>query len=259
MSKRKKVEYQIVVPSLGRAVNMPKLLSLLPNAIITVNESGIEPYEKYVPKAQLLPHPDMKLIETRNWIFDNVKSDCIIQFNDDIDKLVRVGVRSKTFRNPRIIDGVIRNTYQCAKDLGIGVFCWSLTPNNSMLHTTVRPFRASAPCSAHAFGMMGKARDRRFDPAFRGCGDYNFTLETLRDDRLLLCDVRWHFSCGKMSSGKGGETGALSTNERMDAQKLLRDKWGKYIGKSGTQTTMQRATWRSFSINVPRTNTMGIK
>jgi len=252
-------DYAIVVPSLGRPGNMSKMLAMFPKAIITVNESGIEPYKDVVPKKQLVPHPDLKLIETRNWIFDNIDADCIIQFNDDIDKLVAVGVRSKTFRNPKIIGGVVQNTYQCAKDLDIGLFGWSLIANNSMLHTTVRPFRAAAPCSAHAFGVRGAARERRFDPTFRGCGDFDFTLETLRLDRKILCDVRWHFSCGGMSRGKGGETGALKTSERDDAQKAIREKWGKHVGKSATAQAIKRNTWRSFSVNVQRLNAMAIK
>jgi hypothetical protein len=143
-----KSKYQIVVPSKGRPHNMVPILTLFPGAIITVNKSEVSLYSGIVPKAQLVPHPELKLIETRNWIFDNFDADCVIQFNDDVQKLVSLGVKNKTYRDPKVIQAVIENTLQCATDLDIGVFCWSLTANSGMLFPDVRPLRASAPCSA---------------------------------------------------------------------------------------------------------------
>jgi hypothetical protein len=251
-------KYSIVVPSRNRPENMKKLLTLFPNAIIAVDASGVEQYKTVVPPKQLIVHPDMLLIETRNWIFDKVQTDCIIQFNDDVDKLMSLGLHTKTHRDPNVIKAVIENTMQCSHDLDIGVFCWSLTCNGGLLHPEVRPFRAAAPCSAHAFGILGKARNRRLDTTFRGCGDFDFTLETLRTDRLLLCDVRWHFSCGGMSRGKGGETGSFTRTQAASAQIALRKKWGKCVGRSAAQQISKKNTYREFSVNVQRTSPLGM-
>jgi hypothetical protein len=237
---------------------MARILELFPEAIITVNESGIDEYIGYVPDNQLVPHPDLKLIETRNWIFDNFDNDCIIQFNDDVQRLVAMGLHNKTYRDPKIIKAVIENTLQCAIDLDIGVFCWSLTANSGMLYPDVRPIRAAAPCSSHAFGIRGKARNRRLNPTFRSCGDFDFTLETLLKDRLLYCDVRWSFDCGGMSRGKGGESGTFLSGEAEAGQTALRAKWGKYVGQSAVQTVSKNKSWRAFSVNVQRTNARGL-
>ena len=238
---------------------MPKLLSLLPSAIVTVNESAIEPYEEHVPPEQLLPHPDLPLTETRNWVMDNVDCDTLLMFNDDIDRVIRIGHRSKGFRDSRIIAGVIQQTQQCAEDLDVDVFGWSLTPNASMLHPYVRPFRAAAPISTHAWGVRGNARiHRRFDTTFRGCDDFDYTLETLKDDRLVLCDVRYHFDCGGMSRARGGESGLQKDEVLRQAQKDLRKKWGRHVGSSATQGVMKKNTWRTFSVNVKRTNPLGV-
>jgi hypothetical protein len=253
-----KNNYEIVVPSKGRPGNMPSLLRLFPSAIIVVNKSEVPIYAEVVPKAQLVAHPEMKLIETRNWIFDKFDNECIIQFNDDVQKLLSLGVKNKTYRDPEVIHAVILNTMQCAQDLGIGLFCWSLTPNSGMLFPDVRPFRAAAPCSAHAFGVRGQARNRRFDTTFRSCGDFDFTLETLLRDRLLLCDVRWHFDCGGMSRGKGGESGTFHSGEAEAGQAALRKKWGKYVGVSAVQKINKNKSWRSFSVAVPRTNARAV-
>lgn len=246
--------YAIVVPTFDRPENMRQILSLFPTALVTVNESRLDMFKSLVPAAQLLPHPDMPLIETRNWILDNVQADCIIQFNDDVRRLVSLGMRTRTFRDPRLILQVIENTLQCAEDLDIGVFCWSLTCNSSLLKPHLRPLRAAAPCSAHAFGVRGKARSRRFSTDYRGCGDFDFTLETLLHDRLLYCDVRWHFSCGGMSRGLGGQPGRLKPAEFAAAQARLRGRWHKYVGDSAAKQIAKRETWRSFSVNVQRTS-----
>ena len=251
--------YKIVVPSLGRPHLMPKLMALLPDAIVTVNESSIgEYYGSGVPDEQLLPHPDLPLTETRNWIMDNVEADCLIMFNDDLQKCVKIAHSSKTIRNAKMIQQIIRNTMQCAIDLDIDVFCWSLTSNFSMLFPEVRPFRASAPMSTHAWGVRGKAlKERRFDTKFRGCDDFDYTLETIQRDRLLLCDVRYHFDCGGMSRARGGESGKQKSDVLATAQKDLRTKWGKYCGESATKNFIKTNTWRSFAINVRRTNNLG--
>lgn len=251
-------KYTIVIPTLDRVENMKRMLGLFPQAIVTVNQSNAHLFKSVVPAKQLLPHPDLRLIETRNWILDNIQTECVIQFNDDIKKLISLGLHCRSFRDPGVIQAVIENTMTCAADLDLGVFCWSLTANAGLLHPEIRPFRAAAPCSAHAFGVLGKARDRRLDPTFRGCGDFDFTLETLLHDRLLLCDVRWHFDCGGMSRGKGGQTGELKPKEADGGQTALRKKWGKYVGESATQKTMKRQTWRSFSVNVQRLSPLGI-
>ena len=254
------LDYQIVIPTLDRPQNMKRILALFPSAIVTVNQSDVDMFRRVVPAGQLLPHPDMRLIETRNWILDNVQAECVLQFNDDVKSLRQlVGSRKrKTHRDPKLIQAVIENAIRCAKDLNAGVLCWSLTANSGLLKPHLRPFRAAAPCSAHAFGVLGAARDRRFSTEFRGCGDFDFTLETLRQDRFLFCDVRWHFDCGGMSRGRGGQTGELAGREFDSGQIALRRKWGKYVGKSKAKTAMKRNTWRDFSVNVQRTSPLSL-
>jgi hypothetical protein len=251
-------DYTIVIPTLDRPGNMKAMLAMFPTAIVVVNESNAHLFKHVVPAKQLVTHPDMRLIETRNWILNTIQTECVIQMNDDIKSLMAIAGHTKTYRDPKIIQAVIENTLQCSRDLGANVFCWSLTSNSSMLRPHIRPFRAAAPCSAHAFGVRGTAREsRRLNVDFRGCGDFDYTLETLRTDRHLLCDVRWHFNCGGMSRGKGGQSGELKPAEQESGQQALRVKWGKYIGKSAAKQVSGKETWRSFSVNVQRTSPLG--
>lgn len=252
-------DYAIVIPSLDRPQNIRAMLRMFPKAYVTVNESNIHMFREAVPRRQLVPHPDMRLIETRNWILDNFQEECVLQFNDDVRGMRFLADKgSYITRDSAMIRAVIENTLQCARDLGIGVFCWSLTGNSALLKPMIRPYRASAPCSAHAFGVCGASRSRRFSTQFRGCGDFDFTLETLLRDRLLLCDVRWHFDCGGMSRGRGGQTGELRPQEASEGQSELRRKWGQYVGSSKTSQVEQKHTWRAFSVNVKRTSPLGL-
>jgi hypothetical protein len=249
---------QIVIPTKGRVKNMKTILGLFPTALITMDQSQAHLFRGIVPKKQILPHPDMMLIETRNWILDNVQADTVIQFNDDVVTLQRLVGGGKTYRDPKVIKAVVDNTSQCCTDLGLGVFGWSLTCNSSLLRPEIKPFRASAPISAHAFGVTGPARDRRLDTTFRGCGDFDYTLESLLHDRAIFCDCRWHFNCGGMSRGIGGQTGQITSEVLDEAQLDLRRKWGHYVGKSAARQVSKKNTWREFSVNVQRTSPLGL-
>ena len=254
-------KYVIVIPTLDRPENMRRMLSMFPKAIVTVNESTAKLFANVVPKEKLVVHPNMRLIETRNWILDHFQEDCVIQFNDDIRSLVSLVPSrgySKTYRQPDVISMAIQNTMQCAEDLDIGVFCWSLTKNVLMFRPALNPIRLSAPCSAHAFGVRGKSRTRRLDPLFRGCGDVDYTFRTLLEDRVILCDARWHFDCGGMSRGVGGQSGELRVTEAEVAQREIQKRWGHYVGCGASQKKAGKNTWRSFSVNVQRKSPLAI-
>lgn len=237
---------------------MKTILGLFPTAIITVNQSNVHLFRNVVPRRQLLAHPDLRLIETRNWILDNIDADCIVTFNDDVKTLHRMVGGGKTYRDPDVIKAVVENTAHCCNDLGLGLFGWSLTSNASMIRPEIRPIRAAAPISAHAWGITGPARERRLDTDFRGCGDFDFTLQSLLDDRAVYCDTRWYFNCGGMSRGQGGQTGELGVQEFDDGQINLRRKWGNYVGTSAARKMSGKNTWREFSVNVKRTSPLGV-
>ena len=57
-------------------------------------------------------------------------------------------------------------------------------------------------------------------------------MQTLLDDRVLLCDCRWYFDHGPCFSGKGGNVGILQDDAWKASSEALFAKWGKYLGKS---------------------------
>lgn len=249
--------YKIVVPSRGRPHNMKRILQLFPAAYICVADNEADAYlAAGVRKERLLVRPDMPLIETRNWIFDHVDAPCIVQFNDDVRALKWFALPQRTIRDHRQISAVIEQTLQMSADLDIGVFTWAMHVNPVLLRPEARPFRAAAPVSAHAFGVRGRARDRRFDPFFVGMGDYEYTFRTLAEDRLVLGDMRYAFDCGRMSSGVGGNTGRFSKEAYHAAREELRRRYGRYMRLGGAGRKYQAGA--RMAVNVPRTQPHGL-
>lgn len=240
---------------------MKTVLSLFPTALIAVHKSEKKDYVPHVPKGQLLTHDvTTNLIDIRNWIYTKVKSDCVVQFNDDVYCAIAIGgKRMKKIRNPRDIKQIIDNAVNCANDLGIGLFCWTLSINKSFLHPECKPFRPVMRASAHAWGILGSARERRMNNQFVGMGDFDYTLECLLHDRILLGDARFSFLCGRMSEGKGGQTGRLRNDEFLAARKALSEKWGKHAAESAQKKMQKSETYRSFSVNVKRSNPMATR
>src|SRR5262245_52378440 len=77
------LDYSIVVPSRGRPDNCARVLALLPNAMICVDERERDDYRKHVPSKQLLVHPPSTgAPAARNWIIENVTASCLIQCDD---------------------------------------------------------------------------------------------------------------------------------------------------------------------------------
>ncbi len=122
---------RIVVPSRKRARNIPRILSMLPNATITVAESEASDYAGVVPKKQLLLHPELKgLAAIRNWLGRTLQEDCLVEIDDDLRGVIPQLGKAKRITDPAVIAELIENGHRMAEDLGIGVFCWSRTANN---------------------------------------------------------------------------------------------------------------------------------
>jgi hypothetical protein len=104
-----------------------------------------------------------------------------------------LAAKSRLIKDPSTIRQVIDNSHACARDLGIGLFNWSISANpvGKDFHGT--PFRLVGPI-ASSYGIRGDARRRRFDPQLVMCEDVDFVYQTLLHDRVM------HRRCGRSSS-----------------------------------------------------------
>ena len=93
---------RIVVPSRKRVANIPRVLSMLPNATICVAESEEAAYRDVVPTKQLLLHPEMHgLAAIRNWLAKTLQEDCLVEIDDDLRGISRRSARQSGSPTPR--------------------------------------------------------------------------------------------------------------------------------------------------------------
>jgi glycosyltransferase involved in cell wall biosynthesis len=223
------MKYQIVVPSRGRPENCRTLLSLMPDAMICVDEREAKDYRPHVPKRQLLLHPPTTgAPAARNWIFKNTTAPCLVQCDDDL-----VGIRSnigsrRFITDPDEVMAIIENQVTCCADLGLTTFCWSRTANTTVIKPEIRPIVPTQQVYG-CWGVMGKARHRLYDETLKSRADLDWTLRTLLEDRIVLADVRFYFDFGSSFSGTGGQSGLVSADDFKRSTEIVAKRWGTAI------------------------------
>jgi hypothetical protein len=249
----KKLDMTIVTPSRRRTHNMGTLRLLLPTARVCVDEREFDDYAAVVPPTQLFTHPPLEgLPAVMNWMMDNVPSDILVCIDDDFQG-VQVTTGSRRFvTNAEQILAIIENGAQACRDLGMTTFCWSRTPNTSVIRPDVRPI-VPTQLVGSAFGIMGKARTRHYDPAFSGRAAVNWTLTTLLEDRAVLADIRYFFDCGVIFSGRGGNVGVVTPEQFTEASRKLVSKWGNALSLKAPGYVKKRDQV-ALRIAVSRTN-----
>lgn len=223
------MEYTIVVPSRRRAQNMVRIRSLLPTALVCVDETEAAEYGLIVPKANLLVHPPLSgFAAVMNWMQDAVKSDVLIELDDDFQSVQVATGSYRTVRDPVEILGVLENAARCCAELGLSTFCFGRVRNPRIAMSSGLPIVPRALVT-NVFGIMGAARHRRFNEAFVGRTAVDWTLETLLHDRAVYCDQRFYFDCGQVFGGGGGNTGLVTSDAFNQSTSLLQKKWGRLL------------------------------
>lgn len=247
------IDYTIVVPSRARAHNMGRIRRLLPSALVCVDEREADEYAKHVPIANLLLHPPMSgLPAVMNWMMDAVKSPCFIEIDDDFQG-VQVNTGSRRFiEDPEEILAILENAATACADLGLTTFCFSRTPNTTVIRPNERPM-VPTQSVCNAFGVMGKARHRHYDQRFLGRADVDWVLRTLLEDRCVFADIRYFFDCGAVFSGRGGNVGLVTPEIFAASSRALKQKWGKHVSFRAPAYVKARSV-APIRIAVSRTN-----
>jgi hypothetical protein len=246
-------EYQIVVPSRGRAHNMETIRYLLPSSLIAIDERDVEAYAPFVEGSRRLIHPPIDgLPGTINWIMDTVKAPCLVEIDDDFQG-IQVNVGSRRFiTDASEILAIIENAMTCCHDLGLTAFCWSRTMNTTIIHPDRRPI-VPTQSVCNAFGLMGAARHRHYDTALLGRADVDWTLRTLLEDRAVYADVRFYFDCGRVFAGRGGNVGLVTPEIFKNSTRQIVERWGKAVSFKTLPFQKNRNT-SAVRIAVSRTN-----
>lgn len=253
---------RIVVPSRHRADNLPRLAQLLPGCTVFVHESERAAYEAQAcGQVEIATHAITNGIgPIRNAVLDVFDEDCIVMIDDDLMGVVPLlAKRQRRVTDPRIIRQVIESGHHAAADLNLGVFCWSRDSNPIGRDNVGNPVRLLAPI-ANSFGIRGPARRRRFDAGLRIGEDFDFTMQTLLHDRVVLCDCRWYFDHGPVYSGTGGTSGTYRDEDVAAVAGRLRERWGRWIPPHRTERERQMAeTGLMLRMDVPRRNPSAVR
>jgi hypothetical protein len=248
---------RIVVPSRRRVRNMPRLLALLPEATVCVAEAERKDYAVVVPPKQLVCHPNVDgICRIRNWMSRHFQEECLVEIDDDFRGMRNLTGKQRLVEDHEKIAAVIHNAQAVSFDLGIPVFCWSRTQNTAMSQPALLPVRMVQPISC-AFGLRGPARQREFDPDMPGRADFDFTLRTLLEDRVVYADMRWYFDHGRIFSGRGGAVGLISEETFKRSTAILHERWGQYVGRKSPGFIKGRRTTSLASIKVTRMSPLG--
>lgn len=248
------IDYEIIVPSRHRVFNMERIRALLPTAIITVDEREKDEYSHAVPKDRLLLHPRLEgLPLIHNWLLHEIKTPILIRIDDDFQRIQSLVGSKRRITDPVEVLAVLHNAATAAADLDVGVFCWSRTPNTTVVRPPEKPMLPAGPV-ASAFGVRGTARFREFDQTLHGRADVDFTLNTLLHDRCVLQDVRFYFDFGPIGYGTGGSAGLITKQKYTNVTRLLARRWGKALNQK-SQAILGKRQSVPLRIQVPRTNT----
>lgn len=243
---------KIVVPSRKRTHNMPRVLGLLPGALIVVANRERSDYAAVVPRDRLLCHPDLpSLMHIRNWISQTVQEDCLVQIDDDLKCIRPLIGKQRAVRCPQTIAEVIAGAQQVSGDLEIPVFCWSRSRNVALVKPQLQPIRLVQPVSS-SFGMRGPARARLFDESLAGRADLDWTFRTLLHDRIVYVDMRWSFDHGRIFAGRGGNVGLVDPESWQRTTEEIYRRWGKYVGRKRPGFAKGKGSSSPMSIRVSR-------
>jgi hypothetical protein len=249
----KPLDYAIVVPSRKRVHNMPHLLRLLPTGIICVDEREADDYAAAVPFPQLLLHPPMDgLPAVMNWIIATMTEPILVVVDDDL-----VGVQSNTGACRYITDAdeilaIIENAARNCQDLGLTTFCFSRTPNTTIIRPDERPI-VPTQVVASCRGVMGAARHRKYRTDMHGRADLDWTMQTLLEDRCIYADVRFYFDFGPIYSGRGGSVGLLTPEVFEASSRALKARWADCLSFKAPAWVKKRNV-TAMGLRVSRTN-----
>lgn len=224
------LRFKIVCTSLGRAGKLAQH-PLLPLLTLVVPASEERAYQRAVGGrvAGLYAHPDLDgLARTRNFVLDEVYAgdeDFVFLVDDDVYRIrhmMRFRVVYLT-RHDHIL-AVIGRTARLALEAGTNLFGYAPTPRPQE-RKGWEPFSLRVWIDGQSMGVIG--REQRFDDRLRSGSDIDFSLQTLRDRRILLRDNRYAWEQRRWSVG--GASHFRTTAEFGRNLAHLQRKWGRGV------------------------------
>jgi hypothetical protein len=236
---------RVVIPSRAREqILVDNALKLFPYATVTVAESEMASYARYVNRDQLVAHPDKVtgIAPIRQWILDNFDDEAILMADDDVYKVVSlVAIVPVPLKRPGDIAQLVENAATCAKAAGSPVFGFDQSFD-------VRKFNPLKPFSFNAWsgGVIGFiGRELRYDTNLRLRADIDFCMQALLKKRITYQDCRISFKHKRFGLIGGNAINRSEDRNRQEIEYLKR-KWGRFLTIKAAKSTTR------IIMNVPR-------
>lgn len=215
-------------------------------------------YAKIVGSDRILVHPDevKGLTPKLNWILHGFDSpvhrgsraatlsyaDALVFIDDDIASLQRCFVEKgeeATIRDPELIEQIIANTAQMARDVGAFYFGWEASNGAVLFYTGLKPFALTGYINGCAMGFL-RGHGLRFDPRIVAKNDFDIAAMNAHRHRLCFKDCRYSFCQKETFTGRGGQSAFRTSQTEKNDVKLLQKKWGDIFHFGGFSATRKR-------------------
>lgn len=218
------------IPSKGRAGKV-RSHTWFQNPVLFVPESELAAYQKHHPEVPTVPVPDTVkgITQTRNWILDycdRMGIGLCVQADDDCHGFYAFeeGTNAKLC-TPAQFQEVLQNTFELCRGLGARCFGFQLN-RDQKTYREYSPFSLSSVVVASLIGIL--VDEQRFDENLKLKEDYDFSLESMRRNGLVLRHNKYVWSV-EHHENQGGCVDYRSLQAELDSVNYLRRKWGDEI------------------------------
>lgn len=207
---------------------------LLNNFAVVVPESQGEQYAQIVGHARVITHPDtvVGLTPKRQWMLENLMDDeCLVMLDDDVQKVLAMFEEQNRYvTDPDVVEAIIRQTYETARDIGAKVFTWALLAQNIKYFTGHEPFKLTGMIHGSSFGITAD-HNLSFNTEVRVNEDLWLSLFNAYKNRYCLKDDRFAF-VAKVFEGAGGQAAHRTTSRQQEDYKVLRRFFGPAVRRA---------------------------
>ena len=219
-----------VKTGIGRIIDGRKLIDVIKRN----NIQGQVSNDNDAQNNRQIPATVRGISKVRNWVMDNIKTDIVIMFDDDITNCNCI-IGPRYYRLSRNdITQLLINTALTAKNLGVCCFGFNQTWD-------IRKYSPFEPFKLNTWvgGVVGVvSREIRWDEKLTCKCDIDYSLQNLQKKRILWVDQR-HSFVQKRDKNLGGNS-IFRTQDIIDAErKCLKRKWGSHIRFSNVKTTQR--------------------
>ena len=202
-----------------------RTLKFFPDATVVCHESEEKDYAKVA--RNVVCHDVKGICAIRQWVLDTFKEEMVVQLDDELKGITSlVGLKTRRIEDPEETLRILENTALATKDIGCSLFGFN-RHSKPLYFSGISPFLFSGMIVCAVLGFVG--RSLNFDETLVLNSDVDINMQALLQDRVYVCDTRYHFDFGQVNEQKGGLQGTRTEQLELQEQEKIVQKWGRYL------------------------------